>query len=184
LAGLAVLVPELWKFALLTVLFGIGFVLSGRLDYLRLRNSEKRGHVALQEAILVCVLAGAYLVVVTLPFNPILRLLWILTITFLASYRSFRINGSSIAPSKAFIFAVFVAQVVTFLAWAVTTLEQSFLILNEGTFAVILLFAWYINRGLVRHTVEDSFTRHVVLEYIAFAAVLVYLFVSSYQPGR
>ena len=183
LAGLAVLVPELWKFTLLTVLFGIGFVISGRLDYLRLRNSEKRGHVVLQEAILVCVLAGAYLVVVTLPFNPILRLLWILTITFLASYRSFRINGSSIAPSRAFIFAVFVAQVVTFLAWAVTALE-SFLILNEGTFAVILLFAWYINRGLVRHTVEDSFTRHVVLEYVAFAAVLVYLFVSSYQPGR
>ena len=72
-------------------------------------------------------------------------------------------------------------EVVTFLAWAVTTLE-TFLILNQGTFAVILLFAWYINRGLVRHTVEDSFTRHVVLEYVAFAAVLIYLFVSSYQP--
>jgi hypothetical protein len=183
LAGLAILVPELWKFGILTVLFGTGFVLAGRLDYLRLRNAEKRGHLVVQEAILVCVLAGAYLVVVTLPFNSILRLLWILTITFLASYRSFRINGSSIAPSRAFIFAVFVAQVVTFLAWAVTALE-SYLILNEGTFAVILLFAWYINRGLVRHTVEDSFTRHVVLEYIAFAAVLVYLFVSSYQPGR
>jgi hypothetical protein len=183
LAGLAILVPEQWKFLLLTAMFGVGFVLAGRLDYLRLRDAEKRGHVVIQEAILICVLAGAYLVVVTLPFNPILRLLWILTITFLASYRSFRINGSSIAPSRAFIFAVFVAQVVTFLAWAVTALE-SFLILNEGTFAVILLFAWYINRGLVRHTVEDSFTRHVVLEYVAFAAVLVYLFVSSYQPGR
>jgi len=42
-----------WKFALLSALFGVGFVLSGRLDYLRLRNSEKRGHVVLQEAILV-----------------------------------------------------------------------------------------------------------------------------------
>lgn len=180
LAGLTVLVPEQWKFLLLCALFGVGFVLAGRLDYLRLRNAEKRGHVVIQEAILVCVLAGAYLVVVTLPFNPILRLLWILTITFLASYRSFRINGTSIAPSRAFIFAVFVAQVVMFLAWAVTALE-SYLILNEGTFAVILLFAWYINRGLVRHTVEDTFTRHVVLEYVAFAAVLVYLFVSSYR---
>ena len=182
LAGLAILVPEQWKFLLLTLLFGVGFVVAGRLDYLRLRNAEKRGHVVLQEAILICVLAGAYLVVVTLPFNSILRLLWILTITFLASYRSFRINGTSIAPSRAFIFAVFVAQVVTFLAWAVTALG-SYLILNEGTFAVILLFAWYINRGLVRHTVEDSFTRHVVLEYVAFAAVLIYLFVSSY-PAR
>ena len=183
LAGFAILVPELWKFSLLAALFGVGFVLSGRLDYLRLRNVEKRGHLVVQEAILVCLLAGAYLVVVTLPFNTILRLLWVLVITFLASYRSFRINGSSITPSRAFIFAVFVAQVVTFLAWAVTALEN-FLILNQGTFAVILLFAWYINRGLVRHTVEDSFTRHVVLEYVAFAAVLIYLFVSSYQPGR
>ena len=178
LAGLAILVPELWKFSLLTVMFGVGFVLAGRLDYLRLRNSEKRGHVVIQEAILIGVLAGAYLVVVTLPFNPILQLLWILAITFLASYRSFRINGTPIAPSRAFIFAIFVAQVVTFLAWTVTAL-RSYLILNEGTFAVILLFAWYINRGLVRHTVEDSFTRHVILEYLAFAAVLIYLFVSS-----
>jgi hypothetical protein len=48
----------------------------------------------------------------------------------------------------------------------------------------MLLFAWYINRGLVRHTVEDSFTRNVVFEYVAFAAVLVYLFVSNYQAGR
>jgi hypothetical protein len=183
LAGLANLVPELWKFAVLTALFGVGFVLAGRLDYLRLRDSEKPGHVVIQEAILICVLGGAYLVVVTLPFNPILRLLWILTITFLASYRSFRINGMTITPSRAFLFAVFVAQVVTFLAWAVTALEN-YLVLAEGWFAAILLLAWYINRGLVRHTVEDSFTRHVVLEYVAFAAVLVYLFVSSYQPGR
>jgi hypothetical protein len=184
LAGLAILVPELWKFLVLTVAFGVGFMMAARLDYLRLRDAEKRGHFVLQEAILICVLAGAYLVVVTLPFNAVLRLLWILTLTVLASYRSFRINGAPIVPRRAFIFAVFVAQVVTFLAWAVTTLETTFLVLNEGTFAVILLFAWYINRGLVRHTVEDSFTRHVVLEYVAFAAVLVYLFVSSYQPGR
>ena len=186
LAGLAsspVFSLQLWQFASLSVLFGVGFVVAGRLDYLRIHGSEKRGHVVLQEAILIAFLAGAYVVVVTLPFNPILKLLWILTITFLASYRSFRINGSSIAPSRAFIFAVFVAQVVTFLAWAVTALE-SYLVLNEGTFAVMLLFAWYINRGLVRHTVEDSFTRNVVLEYGAFAIVLVYMFVVSYQPNR
>jgi hypothetical protein len=177
------LVAELWKYGLITLAFGAGFVMSARLDYLRLRNAEKRGHIVLQEAILVLVLAGAYLVVVTIPFNVILRLLWIFTITFLASYRSFRINGVAIAPRRAFIFALFVGQVVTFLAWAITALSI-YLVVNEGTFAVMLLFAWYINRGLVRHTVEDSFTRNVVLEYGAFAVVLVYLFVSSYQPGR
>jgi len=72
---------------------------------------------------------------------------------------------------------------VTFMAWAITALSL-YLVVYEGTFAVMLLFAWYINRGLVRHTVEDSFTRNVILEYGAFAVVLIYLFVASYQPGR
>jgi hypothetical protein len=185
LAGLSLLVPELWKYLVLTAVFGAGFIIAARLDYLRLRDEEKRGHLVLQELILVLVLAGAYLVVVTsFPTNPILRLLWIFTITFLASFRSFRINGTPIAPRRAFIFALFVGQVVTFLAWAITTLSNLYLVVNEGTFAVMLLFAWYINRGLVRHTVEDSFTRNVALEYGAFAIVLIYLFVSSYQPGR
>src|SRR5258707_429323 len=96
LAGLAsspIFSLQLWQFSALSVLFGVGFVVAGRLDYLRIHGSEKRGHVVLQEAILIAFLAGAYIVVVTLPFNPILKLLWILTITFLASYRSFRING-------------------------------------------------------------------------------------------
>ena len=183
LAGLSLLVPELWKYLALTLTFGAGFIIAARLDYLRLRDAEKRGHLILQEALLILVLSGAYLVVVTLPFNPILKLLWIFTITFLASYRSFRINGTAIAPRRAFIFAIFVGQVVTFLAWAITALSL-YLYVNEGTFAVMLLVAWYVNRGLVRHTVEDSFTRNVVLEYGAFAVVLIYLFVSSYQPGR
>ena len=184
LAGLSLLVPELWKYLALTAMFGTGFVLAARLDYLRLRGAEKRGHIVVQETILVLVLAGAYLVVVTLfRTNAIQLLLWVFTITFLASYRSFRINGTPIAPRRAFIFAFFVGQVVTFLGWAITALSI-YLVVNEGTEAVMLLFAWYINRGLVRHTVEESFTRNVVLEYGAFAVVLIYLFVSSYQPGR
>src|SRR6202521_1662281 len=134
LAGLSLLVPELWKYLALTAMFGIGFVLAARLDYLRLRDAEKRGHIVVQETILVLVIAGAYLVVVTLHFNPILELLWIFTITFLASYRSFRINGTPISPRRAFIFAFFVGQVVTFLAWAITALSI-YLVVNEGTFA-------------------------------------------------
>jgi hypothetical protein len=183
LAGLSLLVPELWKYLVLTAMFGTGFVIAARLDYLRLRDAEKRGHLILQETILVLVVSGAYLVVVTLPFNPILRLLWIFTISFLASYRSFRVNGIAITPRRAFIFALFVGQVVTFLAWAITALSL-YLVVNEGTFAVMLLFAWYINRGLVRHTVEDSFTRNVVIEYGFFALALIVVFVLSYQPGR
>lgn len=173
----------LWKYAVATAAFGAGFIVLARLDYLRLRDQEKLGHIVLQEVLLVVAVFGAYLVIVTLHFNIILQLLWIFTITFLASYRSFRVNGSAIAPRRAFTFALFVGQVVTFLAWAINAL-QLYLVINEGWNAVVLLIAWYINRGLVRHTVEDSFTRNVILEYGAFALVLVYLFVSSYQPQR
>jgi hypothetical protein len=183
LAGLSLLTSELWRYVVLTAMFGAGFIMAARLDYLRLRNEEKRGHVVLQETILILALTGAYIAAVSLHFNPILQLFWIFTITFMASYRSFRINGSALVPRRAFIFALFVAQVVTFLAWAITALSI-YLVVNEGTFAAMLLFAWYINRGLVRHTVEDSFTRNVVLEYGAFAVVLIYLVVVSYQPGR
>jgi hypothetical protein len=48
----------------------------------------------------------------------------------------------------------------------------------------MLLIAWYINRGLVRHTVEDSFNRNVVVEYGAFGVLLVVLIVLSYRPGQ
>src|SRR2546423_10409345 len=98
LAGLSLLVPELWKYLLLTAVFGAGFILAARLDYLRLRDEEKRGHVVLQETIIILALAGAYLVVVSLPFNAILQLFWIFSITFLASFRSFRINGLAPLP--------------------------------------------------------------------------------------
>ena len=183
LAGLASLPNvELWKYLVLTATFGTGFIIAARLDYLRLREAEKRGHVVVQEIILILATGGAYLVIVALHFNAILQLLWIFTVTFLASYRSFRINGTAIPPRRAFIFAFFVGQVVTFLAWAITALSI-YLVVNDGTFAAMLLFAWYINRGLVRHTVEDSFSRSVIIEYGAFALVLVWLFVWSYRPS-
>src|SRR5437588_12489279 len=49
LAGLS-LFPDvdLLKYAALTVLFGAGFVIAGRLDYLRLRAQETRRHLVLQ----------------------------------------------------------------------------------------------------------------------------------------
>src|SRR6266576_5660395 len=47
LAGLSLLVPERWKYLVLTAMFGAGFIIAARLDYLRLRDFEKRGHLVL-----------------------------------------------------------------------------------------------------------------------------------------
>src|SRR5258706_549360 len=117
LAGLAsspIFSLQLWQFSALSVLFGVGVVVAGRLDYLRIHGSEKRGHVVLQEAILIALPAGPDILVVTLPVNPLLKLPSILTITFLASYRSFRINGSSLPPRPAVILARLLGPVRTF----------------------------------------------------------------------
>src|SRR5438552_11076369 len=48
LAGLSLLVPELWKYLPLTAMFGAGFMIAARLDYLRLPDADKRGHLVLQ----------------------------------------------------------------------------------------------------------------------------------------
>src|ERR1700737_1854459 len=53
LAGLSLLTTDLWRYLVLTAMFGAGFIVAARLDYLRLRNEEKRGHVVLQETILI-----------------------------------------------------------------------------------------------------------------------------------
>src|SRR6267143_1799038 len=39
------IVAELWKYGVITAVFGSGFVLPARLDYLRLRDAEKPGHM-------------------------------------------------------------------------------------------------------------------------------------------
>ncbi len=178
IAGLATFPMEWWKYAAITVVFGIGFVTSGWLDHRRLREREKPGHVVLQETVMVLAMAAAFLVVVTVPLTLPLRLGWIFAISLLATYRSFRSLGRVMPPRRAFLFSVFVAQLVTFFAWAIiATLSY-----QEGSLAAILVFLWYVNRGIIRHTVEETLTRNVVVEYGLFIVLLAYLFWLSYSP--
>ena len=180
-AGLSLILPELWKFALAAAVFGAGFAISARLDYLRLSSSPKRGHGFVQEAILAGALIGGFIAVLSSPFGVLLKLGWIFALSALAAFRSLRVSGDPIAPRRAFLFSLLVAQVVTFFAFAVSVYISS---LAEGIFAVMLLLAWYINRGVMRHTAEESLNRNVVVEYGLFAVVLGFLFAYSYRnPG-
>jgi hypothetical protein len=166
-------------FVLVTLLFGAGFALAIRLDYDRLAGDPKRGHAFLQEAILAAALTGGYLAVVTAPFNLALKLGWIFVVSALGAFRSFRVTGERpLAPRRAVLFSIFVGQVVTFFAWAIASYLSG---VAEGIFAVMLLLAWYINRGIVRHTADEDLNRHVVMEYGLFAALLAFLFAYSYR---
>ena len=95
----------------------------------------------------------------------------------LASYRSFRVFGNPMTPRRALLFSVFVAQLVTFFGWAMTV----YLYFPEGVFTVMLFLLWYVNRGIIRHTVEESLSRNVLIEYGVFIALIAYLFFISYQ---
>jgi hypothetical protein len=96
----------------------------------------------------------------------------------LASYRSFRVLGNPMSPRRAVLFSIFVAQLVTFFAWAMSV----YLYFTEGVFTVMLFLLWYVNRGIIRHTVEESLNRNVILEYSVFILLIAYLFFTSYQP--
>ncbi len=52
----------------------------------------------------------------------------------------------------------------------------------EGTFAVLLFLLWYVNRGIIRHTVEETLGLNVIIEYGLFILLIAYLFFNSYQP--
>ena len=176
-AGLATFPMEWWKFGVIAAVFGAGFITSGWLDHRRLREREKPGHVVLQETVMVLALAAAYLVILTVDLTLPLRLAWIFGISLLATYRSFRSLGRVMPPRRAFLFSVFVAQLVAFFAWGISV----YLNYQEGPFAAILVFLWYVNRGIIRHTVEETLTRNVLVEYGLFAVLLVYLFAVSYS---
>lgn len=177
-AGLSTFPMDWWKFDAMVAIFGLGFVVSGWLDHRRLREREKPGHVVLQETVMVLAMAAAFLVVLTVNLPLPVRLGWIFAISALATYRSFRSLGRVMPPRRAFLFSIFVAQLVTFFSWAITV----YLSYQEGPMAAILVFLWYVNRGIIRHTVEETMTRNVVLEYGLFVLLLGYLFYASYTP--
>lgn len=177
LAGLSAFPIDGWKYSLITLLFGLGFISSSWLDRRRLHAHEKPGHVVLQETAMVLALAGAFLVVVTLNLPLPLRLAWIFAIALLATYRSFRALGQIMSPRRAFLFGLVVAQLVASFAWAMYYLN-----FQEGPFAALLIFFWYVNRGLIRHTAEETLSRNVLLEYGVFVVLLAVLFFESYTP--
>jgi hypothetical protein len=177
-AGLSTFPMDWWKYAVISAIFGLGFITSGWLDHRRIREREKPGHVVLQETVMVLAMAAAFLVVVTVPLSLALRLAWIFAIALLATYRSFRALGRIMPPRRAFLFSIFVAQLVTFFAWAIIQ-NLSY---QEGSLAAILVFLWYVNRGVIRHTVEETLNRNVLIEYGLFAFLLAFLFWSSLSP--
>src|SRR5215469_409605 len=65
-AGLSFLVPEWWKYALITGGFGAGFCFAAHLDYRQIRDRIRPSHLVVQEVLLAFGLAGSFLVILAL----------------------------------------------------------------------------------------------------------------------
>ena len=178
-AGLSLLVPEWWKYTVITVIFGLGFCFAAHYDYRQLRSRLRPSHLIVQEVLLAFGLAGSYLVILSINLSLPLRLASVFGISLLASYRSFRVFGTPMTPRRALLFSVFVAQLVTFFGWAMSV--YLYFVGFEGVFTVLLFLLWYVNRGIIRHTVEETLSRNVIIEYGLFILLIAYLFFTSYQ---
>ena len=176
-AGLSLLIPEWWKYTVITVVFGLGFCFAAHFDYRQLRARVRPSQLVVQEVLLAFGLAGSYLVILSINLSLPLRLASIFAISLLASYRSFRVFGTPMSPRRALLYSLFVAQLVFFFAWAMSV----YLYFLEGTFTVLLFLLWYVNRGIIRHTVEETLSRNVIIEYSLFILLIAYLFFTSYQ---
>jgi len=177
-AGLSLLIPEWWKYSVVSVTFGAGFCFAAHLDYRQIRDRQKPGHLVVQEVLLAFGLAGSYLVILTVNIGLPLRLASIFGISMLASYRSFRVLGNPMSPRRALLFSLFVAQLVSFFGWAMSV----YLYFTEGVFTVLLFLLWYVNRGIIRHTVEETMSLNVIIEYSLFILLIAFLFFTSFQP--
>ncbi len=178
IAGLSLVIRQWWVWTAVATAFGAGLTVAARLDYLQLREHAKRGHHFIQEGILAVALAGGFLAVLGSPFNLLAKLTWIFILSGLAAFRSFRVSGEPMAPNRGLLFALLVAQVATFFAWAIFSYAAT---APEGVFAAMLLLSWYINRGVIRHAAEETLRRNVVLEYSLFGALLAFLFLLSFR---
>ena len=178
LTGLSFMVPEWWKYLLAAIGFAVSFFVSGYLDQQRLRQHEKPGHVVVQDGVLGILTVAAYLVALTSPLNIPERVVALFGISLISTYRSFRILGKPMPSGRAWLFGINVALAVGLFAWAMTV----YVVVGEGLFAGMLLLAWYINRGVIRHAVEETLSRRVVVEFGILALFLAFLFWITIQP--
>ncbi|HLH68164.1 MAG TPA: hypothetical protein VKY90_03845 [Candidatus Dormibacteraeota bacterium] len=177
-AGLSLLVPEWWKYSLIALAFGAGFCFAAQLDYQQMHRRQRSSHAVLQEIMLALALSSSFLVLLTLDLSLPIRLVGVFATSLLASYRSFRVLGRPMPERRALLLSVFVAQLLSFFFWAMSV----YLYFTQGVFTVLLFLLWYVNRGIIRHTVEETLSRNVVIEYGLFVLLIAYLFFTSLQP--
>ncbi|MDQ6748552.1 MAG: hypothetical protein M3010_10685 [Candidatus Dormibacteraeota bacterium] len=136
----------------------------------RFLGRERPGHEFLMNAAVILVLLGGYISVLVGATNLAVRLPAIFVGTGLAAYEL--LGRVAQEQARAIVGSLFVAQLVTIVAFALVSVQ----FVDNSRLAGILLVAWYVNRDLTRHLFEGTLTRNILAEYsigLVLAAALI-----------
>ncbi len=98
---------------------------------------------------------------------------WIFAISLFSGYRSFRYATEK--EGLALLSAFLTAGTVAGLAFGLVTYLAPGDPATTAPIAVALAFVWYAWQGLTVHTLSDTLTRRVAIEYGLFGLISVYL---------
>ncbi|MFN2466262.1 MAG: hypothetical protein ABR598_08375 [Candidatus Dormibacteria bacterium] len=136
----------------------------------RFLGRERPGHEFLMNAAVILVLLGGYISVLVATSSLLIRLVAIFVGTGLAAYEL--LGRVAQEQARAVVGSLFVAQLVTIVAFALVSVQ----FVDNSRLAGILLVAWYVNRDLTRHLFEGTLTRNILAEYsvgLVLAAALI-----------
>ena len=167
-----------WRLHLGTqVLMGVALFSSTYVTLERFFDRERPGHEFLMNAAVILILLGGYLAILVGTTALPVRLAAIFLGTALAAYEL--LGRVAQEQARAVVAALFVAQLVTMVAFAMFSVQ----FVDNSRLAGILLVTWYVNRDLARHLFEGTLTRNILAEY-SIGLVLVAALIGSALLAR
>lgn len=167
-----------WRLHLASqVMMAISIFASTYVTHERFMGRERPGHEFLMNAAVILVLLGGYISVLVGTASLAIRMVVIFTGTALAAYEL--LGRVSAEQARAVAASLVVAQIVTFVAFAMVTSQ----FVDNSRIAGILLVSWYVNRDLARHLFEGTLTRNILAEY-SVGLVLIAALIGSALLSR
>ncbi|MHB8508309.1 MAG: hypothetical protein ACYDGR_06630 [Candidatus Dormibacteria bacterium] len=164
-AGISYLAPD-WRLHFASqAMMGLVFLGAAYVTLERFLDRERPGHEFIHDAAAILVLLGSNIAIVIGVQNFALKVALLAAVAFLTAYESFL--AATGGDAKAPLYAAMVAQIVGFLAIGLLNAGG----LDSARLALILLVAWYANRGVGYNILKGTLTRGILLEY-GFAALL------------
>ncbi len=152
-------------------MMGLVVYASSYVDLCRGIGRARPLHRFLRDSTTFLTLLALFFLVLQSEMPNMLKFVWIFFVSLVSGYRSFRFATER--EGRALLSAFLTAGFVAGLAFGMVNYVNQ----DAKYVAVVLSFAWYAYQGFIVHTLDDSLTRRIFLEYGLFAVICVYMVV-------